>query len=324
MLVQCRSLFDFQNVDVASRGPCFGKQFARGSAVEDNLDTSASISLDMLNRFASDGFVFSTKLASFGESPDHEDETAGDDVFLRERSTPLNDSVVELTRWTMDGSVYRAKIPVEELNTATATASGFKPNGVRRQLDIIGGDDRAFVTNTHQYPHSAISAMIYGRDNPKHRKLPKGHHHHKATGCTATLISRNVALTAGSCVRTKSGVLLAPTQIAPGRTPQGDPFGVWNVDSVSVFTHWETSGVRSHDMAVLVLSPRTYQSCSYYYPGDAAGYLGFAPTASTYESMNTARISGYATDRAPYGQQYSSVCPTGPFYGAQVSVQTLL
>lgn len=297
-----------------------------------------------MNRFSDDGYKFVARRDpdKFSrEKPDakkiYSQRPLDDEIKKTPPAGPAQEdkedeeSTLRFVQMTMEGSEYVKQIKKSELREqsaryekgdSTTKASppvatlpdgtnnrktrGLGQKNDRRQLNTIGTDDRSYVTDTTVFPYSAVAQVDFD--------IFFG-----AGGCTATMISRNVALTAGHCVFVEGNWKYVPW-IAPGRNlaTSGfvvEPYGLWAADTLITLTEWTTQETIEHDMAVITLVPIQADpgnECADLYPGDVTGYIGFDRAERGDQRLPTATITGYPGDK-PYGSMWDTgICQAPP------------
>ncbi len=177
----------------------------------------------------------------------------------------------------------------------TATEAGVAPEATVRtgQFEgeavspesVIGADGRVQVTNTTQYPASAIGQIEFTQDTAQFI-------------CTGWLIDSNSILTSGHCSFDPSpsgGNIIESAQFFPGRNGGTDPFGGCNVVSVFAKSGWRLHGRVKDDWSIQQLD------CNI---GNTVGFLGyFSLTAVNGLDGKTARVEGYPGDK-PFGTHW--------------------
>ncbi len=121
---------------------------------------------------------------------------------------------------------------------------------------IFGNDNRTLVTNTSQYPYSAIVYLLM--------EFPKGY-----SQGSGSLISNNVVLTAGHCLYSANlGGWAKSVTVIPGYNGSTKPFGTYYGEELYVTNGWynqSNSGnyKSENDIGIIKLNSST-----------SAGYLG--------------------------------------------------
>jgi glutamyl endopeptidase len=112
----------------------------------------------------------------------------------------------------------------------------------------IGTDNRTQVTNTTAFPSSSIVQILqYG-----------------SGACTGTLISPNVVLTAGHCVKYQGTTTPASAlSVIPGRNGSSQPFGSCTVTQTYMDPTWVASESHANDWALLRLGCNIGQSAGW-------------------------------------------------------------
>lgn len=155
---------------------------------------------------------------------------------------------------------------------------------------VLGEDNRVAVLDTTQYPSRAI-VQILKTDNAGSTSL-----------CTGALISRNLVLTAASCLHsgTKQGVLFSNFKIVAGRNVGAAPFGTCSAQAARLLEGWVNADsifeAKGHDIGALVLD------CNI---GERTGWFGLHDGNPPMKGQPT-ELLGYAADKAPVGRQWLS------------------
>jgi V8-like Glu-specific endopeptidase len=218
---------------------------------------SEIITRAIMNRFAKENFRFVTKEIEFSTEPIVEEGSAEDDSNI---FSPLSVPAIEsFVRVTHEGYKFIAKASTPTRVTSTQPYQGIvqetSSNLRHRDLDVIGPDTRSAIENTSVFPYRTIGAVDYNHP----------------TLCTATMISRRSALTAGHCAYHFSSKSWRPMKkIAPARyidltqaDKTAEPFGTWDVDYVTVMQAYIDGARRTADVAVITYKPRngTNETC---------------------------------------------------------------
>ncbi|RVI86183.1 trypsin-like peptidase domain-containing protein [Sinorhizobium meliloti] len=150
---------------------------------------------------------------------------------------------------------------------------------------IIGEDTRAAVLDTAVFPNRAIVQIMFTTDGGT-----------KAL-CSGSMIGPNVVLTVAHCIASgSSGRVYRDFRVIPGRNRDKAPFGRCGAIRALVTDEWSKTGAAEYDLGALILD------CS---AGDQTGWLGIASPENVVTGARTA-LTGYAADRAPTGQQWTS------------------
>lgn len=294
---ESNNIFFYQNVQVASTGSCGSIPGAR-EAEDSTLDTNALISLQAMKRFGSYKLVAKRNPESFIDGPSGEDTQPSNIIEGRQSESSGS---LKVRKWTRDGFEYVSDdLPSVDFGPALASFSDESLRNLRqRNLAIIGDDTRTLITNTLAAPYRAIGEIDYGNN---------------AGGCTATMISRNVAMTSGYCVHSgQGGSPYSVKTLALGRYNDNgvveNQYGEWTVVGVDVFQEWIDSSERTRDYAFLSLEPKTDdEGCSYLYPGDVTGYIGFRTASVGDALLNRATVTGYPFDKDSGEMWTSGTC----------------
>jgi V8-like Glu-specific endopeptidase len=175
----------------------------------------------------------------------------------------------------------RAATPADA-STETAEA----PRGV------FGSDTRVRVTDTSQYPFSAVG-IVEG-------VTASG----EVYQCSAALIGPRTVLTTASCLYDHASGWHEEFLFAPGLNTFDDtPFGVYDWQTAHIFEGFLSAydgsygSVLAYDMALLILAEPA---------GDHAGWLGIQsdPQLGAFH----ANILGYPYDKEPQATQWRSNC----------------
>jgi V8-like Glu-specific endopeptidase len=272
-------------------GPCPGQPASITSSSE-KVDASAVVTLEGMKRFEKEKFKFVAKRDP-RKFAAHDDDSFYENLPAEEADngdSPEDDDSIEFVRMTSDGHEYKYVVNYDSpsrYGSAQANPKGSEAGEhLRPSLKVIGTDTRSLVTDTNTFPFRAIANIDYGLAG-------KG-------GCTATLISRNAALTAGHCVFNRyDNEYAAIRQFAPGRYRSDsstiEPYGTWDVDYVTTFSRFKNRGSRTHDIAVITLKPQIVSNdedqCDYLYPGDVVGYVGIEQPSFFFSGLDSTRPS---------------------------------
>lgn len=155
---------------------------------------------------------------------------------------------------------------------------------------IFGTDDRTPVSDTTQYPWSAVGRILtyYGNEI------------HAGTGA---VIGGNIVLTAAHVVMDRNLGPPDSIQFIPGLNGSSEPFGVIDVTSSAIPPEWINSGNEDFDIAVLTLSRMI---------GGKTGLLPFNVVATSTLDGQTLQSAGYPSDLDAGDSMYSA---TGSFLG---------
>ncbi len=150
---------------------------------------------------------------------------------------------------------------------------------------VIGADGRQQVTNTTQYPASAIGQIEFTQNGDSFI-------------CTGWLIDPDFILTSGHCAYDPTptgGDPIDAAQFFPGRNGASDPFGGCNVNGLFAKSGWRTKGKAKHDWAIMRLD------CTI---GNTVGTLGFFSVPGINQlDGKTGRVEGYPGDK-PFGTHW--------------------
>jgi len=312
-------------------GPCELAD-GMGSIASDDLpkyDETAIVTTSQMKRFEQESFKFIGKRNIEGyRAPDLSKydnvlyDATQKSKFSQSTMKKFSDEILESVRMTSDGFEYSATIDLSNMHLSSSSAAAAevidtKPNpqpenifgdhnhnNVRtrkgRSLTVVGKDTRSLITDTTQWPYRTVAQVDFS-------PLWEG-------GCTATLISRDAAITAGHCVYDPElSEWYTVVKIAPGRYSNGtdtiEPFGTWNVDYTTALTGWTQKREQNHDIAVIKLLPNTNQAGELIYPGDVVGYVGMRSPSWLDRRLRKATIIGYPGDK-PLGEMWTSGrCP---------------
>jgi glutamyl endopeptidase len=170
--------------------------------------------------------------------------------------------------------------------TVLGGTGGGQPLGTE---SVIGPDGRVQVTNTTQYPASAIGQITLFQDNGQE----PGNYI-----CTGWLIDNNSILTSGHCSYDppvsrggNGGGIIANAQFFPGRNGASNPFGGCNVVSVFAKSGWINQGRAVDDWSIQQLD------CTI---GATVGVIGYFTVPGVNQlDGKTARVEGYPGDKPP-------------------------
>lgn len=150
---------------------------------------------------------------------------------------------------------------------------------------VIGVDGRQQVTDTTQYPASAIGQIEFTQGGDSFI-------------CTGWLVDPEFILTSGHCAYDPTpfgGDPVDAAQFFPGRNGAFDPFGGCNVTGLFAKSGWRTQGKAKHDWAVMRLD------CAI---GNTVGTLGFFAVPGLNQlDGKTGRVEGYPGDK-PFGTHW--------------------
>ena len=144
--------------------------------------------------------------------------------------------------------------------------------------------------------------------------------------CTATVIGRNIVVTAAHCFKGVIGGVKYTTtgwMFAPMWHDNQFPYGMWSVDSVYLLRGWIDKLDPSLDYAVVVLNPRGGRDVGYYTGQDSwNSSLTLAPGRSTPvrvvgipEASTGARISVTRAVAVRVGRGFSVLTASTPGFG---------
>lgn len=173
---------------------------------------------------------------------------------------------------------------VNKQGAENALVSGM-PTGRSSGTGILGSDDRVQVSDTDEYPYSAVCYIEVAF----------------STGAecgTAFMIGDNIAVTAAHCVY-KNGELVSDVKVWPGKdgfSIFGNPFGT--AESISIFKapNYNQGDFYKYDWAIIVLDENI---------GNDTGWFGFTCYQPDYLTT-TLTLSGY-----PHSDQYHQYTATG-------------
>ncbi|HMQ26309.1 MAG TPA: trypsin-like serine protease [Acidimicrobiales bacterium] len=150
---------------------------------------------------------------------------------------------------------------------------------------VIGADGRVQVTDTTEYPASAIGQIEFTQNGSPFI-------------CTGWLIDPEFILTSGHCAYDPTaggGDPIESAQFFPGRNGAYDPFGGCNVNGLFAKSGWRTKGKARHDWAIMRLD------CPI---GNTVGFLGFFAVPGVNQlDGKTGRVEGYPGDK-PFGTHW--------------------
>ncbi|MBQ8358211.1 MAG: trypsin-like serine protease [Clostridia bacterium] len=161
-------------------------------------------------------------------------------------------------------------------------------DGGATTYSVIGSDERTKVTNTKNWPYSAICCFGTEYTN-KDGEL-------KESGGTAWMIGSNLAVTAAHCIYDRaSGNDKSIIGFWPGKKGEGNgffnshnPFGNIAVTKIKYPVNYQTNSDVKYDWAVLVLAENI---------GDETGWFSYSFRQS-YPTNQTYTITGYPFDDA--------------------------
>jgi V8-like Glu-specific endopeptidase len=160
-------------------------------------------------------------------------------------------------------------VVVGGLARPTARAQAVYPPSA---ASVYGTDDRRLVSDTSQFPYSAIGRV----------EIWYGWNFQVASG---VMIGRSVALTAGH-VADAAG-WRADVEFVPGATANAEPFGRAKVTKVIPAPRWAMYADDGYDMAILVLDRPI---------GDSTGYFQIAVQPDSFFKGLTLSSAGYPSD----------------------------
>ena len=150
---------------------------------------------------------------------------------------------------------------------------------------VIGADARTAVAPTTGFPSRAIGLLEFTQDG-------------QPATCTAFLVDRNSAATAGHCLHGGAGGAFSTgVTFTPGRDGATAPYGTCAATNIRVAGPWTTSSDERHDYGVVQLD------CNV---GDTTGWFGlFDAVRNAQLSGVTTHLRGYQDDK-PVGTMWTS------------------
>lgn len=146
------------------------------------------------------------------------------------------------------------------------------------EVSVFGKYERTEVEDTTDYPYSAIGLLI--------------------RGCTGTLISDRVLVTAAHCVYdTLLQDLKFRKKFSPGQYGQTKPYGEYNFKKVYVPLEYKKKMQKEYDIAFVLLDSKVVAD---------AGFVPARPAAL--KSSSTLMLAGYPGDQ-PFGSLWETECP---------------
>lgn len=152
---------------------------------------------------------------------------------------------------------------------------------------VINVDDRDQVTNTTAYPSSAIGLLSFDTGNG-------------SAQCTAFLVDRNTALTAGHCVHaggtSDPGDFFTGHAFSPAQNGNASPFGTCGATELWTLPGWYDAASEYQDLGVVQLD------CTI---GEAVGWFGYfsLPGRKDLEGFRD-HVRGYPGDQ-PFGTMWT-------------------
>ena len=150
---------------------------------------------------------------------------------------------------------------------------------------IHGNDDRVRVTNTTDWPHSAVVKLVV--------TFASG----DEFGCSGTLVGTRTVLTAAHCVHDAGLGWATEVEVIPGKDDASEPYGSTLATHLQAETEWVTDADQDFDWAIMTLNTHI---------GELTGWLGYAElTDGTIDGLPM-ELAGYPGDLAGGRQMYHS------------------
>lgn len=140
---------------------------------------------------------------------------------------------------------------------------------------VFGDDDRTLVTDTTQYPYSAVTQVLIERSG-------------QVEICSGAMVSSYHVITSAHCLY-ENGVLYDSVTVYPGRNGTETPYGSAGVTNVRMYDQWLNNEDISYDLALLTLDRNVGKETGWFefqtLPADDPLYFGALENA------------GYPTDK---------------------------
>lgn len=162
---------------------------------------------------------------------------------------------------------------------------GYSPDGDKDEK-IIGEDQRQRITNTTDFPNSAIVYI---------------HQSNGAQYCTGWLVSPDTLVTAGHCIYDDDGWNF-DLEYSPGANGDSRPYGTATATRLWTDTTWVSDRDSRQDWGIVKLD-RAFSE---------AGYFGFRWQSASYDGTDV-QLRGYPQDR-PAGELWGMGGPITESY----------
>lgn len=270
-----------QDIAVVDDSLCDTTTLSDAAAVKWVAD--GNLTSEVLNQFESEGFVYLGKQTLIKPSAERIKDIVRGQVGDGKINPGRKQNVV---RVTAEGRVYGDSSKRKPLLKAPGRKQrelrDFLPKQ-RRELDIIGQDDRTQVIDTTIYPYSAIGQIYMGLEDVV------------TNICSGMVVSSDAVLTAGHCVNEGSGgSSYAILDFAPGLVGGTNPFGSWTFSYATTYASWAQDGSYDGDIAIIRYSQLANPDKPLL--GDTVG-VGSMTALSCTDLPTTLLNSGYPSDK---------------------------
>lgn len=185
------------------------------------------------------------------------------------RGKELDVNGIRIRRGGFSGAFLAGMLAIISCASEAARAEAVYPPAAAA---VYGTDDRQLVSDTRQFPYSAIGRV----------EIWYGWNFQVASG---VMIGRSVALTAGHVADAASS--RASVEFVPGATANTEPFGRAKVIKAIPAPRWAVYADDGYDMAILVLDRPI---------GDSTGYFRIAVQPDSFFEGLVLTSAGYPSD----------------------------
>lgn len=195
---------------------------------------------DIVNKFEREGFVYLGRQTMVQADPERIKEIVRGEAPGGKANVGRKQRAI---RATNDGYVYgdssMRRPPVKPQASHQRKLSDFMPKQ-RRELDVIGLDDRTLVQDTSVYPYSAIGLIGFGPVDFQNL-------------CSGMVVASDAIVTAAHCVHEGSGgSFFGYLKFAPGAVNTTAPFGIWSASHVTTYTSW-AAGYKEWEFDIAII-----------------------------------------------------------------------